>query len=125
MTDVLDRSDTRSSPNTPAKARLKVIDCDIHPSLRSRADLNPFLSKRWQEHMETYGPHLRTPFTSTTPYPRSAPLLSAAVAGLAANAALTLHCPNGGALHLLLGHAAIGVGLAAIAWLVHRRTGPA
>jgi len=76
MTDVLDRSDTRSSPNAPAKVRLKVIDCDIHPSLRSRADLNPFLSKRWQEHMETYGPHLRTPFTSTTPYPRSAPLLS-------------------------------------------------
>ena len=55
MTDVLDRSDTRTSPNTAAKARLKIIDCDIHPSLRSRADLNPFLSKRWQEHMETYG----------------------------------------------------------------------
>ena len=76
MTDVLERSDTRTSPNAGAKTRLKIIDCDIHPSLRSRADLNPFLSKRWQEHLETYGSHLRTPFTSTTPYPRSAPLLS-------------------------------------------------
>jgi hypothetical protein len=53
---------------------------------------------------------------------RSQPLLAAAVAGLAANAALTLHCPHGGAGHLLLGHAAIGVGLAAMAWLFQRRT---
>jgi hypothetical protein len=53
---------------------------------------------------------------------RSQPLLAAAVAGLAANAALTLHCANAGSAHLLLGHAGIGVALAAIAWLVHRRT---
>ena len=53
---------------------------------------------------------------------RSRPLLAAAVAGLAANAALTLHCPHGGSAHLLLGHAAIGIGLAAIAWLLHGRT---
>src|SRR5436190_9521697 len=76
MTDVLDRPDARTSPGTGAKTRLKVIDCDIHPSLHSRTDLYPFLSKRWQKHLETYGSHLRTPFTSTTPYPRSAPLLS-------------------------------------------------
>ena len=55
---------------------------------------------------------------------RSQLLLSAAVAGLAANAALTLHCPNGGSAHLLLGHAAIGLAFAAIAWLLHRRTEP-
>ena len=65
----------RSSRRTGApKSQLKVIDCDIHPSLNTRADLYPFLSKRWQEHLETYGDHLRTPFTSTTPYPRSSPL---------------------------------------------------
>src|SRR4051812_27841563 len=60
----------------PAKSRLRIIDCDIHPSLHSRADLNPFLPKRWQQHLKTYGDHLRTPFIGTTPYPRSAPLIA-------------------------------------------------
>jgi hypothetical protein len=72
MADVLDEPRARTEP----QSKLKVIDCDIHPSLKSRADLNPFLSKRWQQHLDTYGGHLRTPFTSTTPYPRSSPLLA-------------------------------------------------
>ena len=59
-----------------AKSRLRIIDCDIHPSLHSRADLNPFLPKRWQEHLKTYGDHLRTPYIGTTPYPRSSPLIA-------------------------------------------------
>ena len=59
-----------------AADRLKIIDCDIHPSLHSRDDLNAFLPKRWQEHLKTFGPHIRNPFTSTTPYPRSSPLIS-------------------------------------------------
>jgi predicted TIM-barrel fold metal-dependent hydrolase len=76
MTDVLDRTDERLNPRKDGRARLKIIDCDIHPSLHSRDDLNAFLPKRWQEHLKTYGPHIRNPFTSTTPYPRSAPLIS-------------------------------------------------
>jgi len=40
--------------------------------------------------------------------------LSAAALGLAANLILELHCPNGNAVHLLLGHASIGVAW----WLV-------
>src|SRR5262245_38428272 len=76
MTDVLDRTDERANPKKDAPARLKIIDCDIHPSLHSRDDLNAFLPKRWQEHLKTYGSHIRNPFTSTTPYPRSAPLIS-------------------------------------------------
>src|SRR5437868_6101485 len=60
----------------PARSRLRIIDCDIHPSLHSRADLNPFLAKRWQEHLKVYGDHLRTPYIGTTPYPRSAPLIA-------------------------------------------------
>src|SRR5712672_2297015 len=59
-----------------AKSRLRIIDCDIHPSLHSRADLNPFLTKRWQEHLKSYGDHLRTPYIGTTPYPRSSPLIA-------------------------------------------------
>src|SRR5689334_795301 len=76
MADVLERPGAPIAPARSAKSRLKVIDCDIHPSLKTRADLYPFMSRRWRDHMETYGSHLRTPFTSTTPYPRSAPLLS-------------------------------------------------
>ena len=39
--------------------------------------------------------------------------LSAAALGLSANLALELHCPSGNAVHLVLGHASVGV-----AWLV-------
>src|SRR5258708_31390216 len=72
MSDVIDRPVLEQE----AKSRLRIIDCDVHPSLHSRADLNPFLSKRWQEHLKTYGDHLRTPYIGTTPYPRSSPLIA-------------------------------------------------
>ena len=75
MADVLERTHAPSASPKAAKSRLRVIDCDIHPSLNTRAEIFPFLPKRWQEHMKTYGDHMRTPFTSTTPYPRSSPLI--------------------------------------------------
>src|SRR5205814_9431639 len=74
MGDVIDRPTLEQE--TGANARLRIIDCDIHPSLHARSDLNQFLPKRWQEHMKTYGDHLRTPYIGTTPYPRSSPLLA-------------------------------------------------
>jgi hypothetical protein len=46
--------------------------------------------------------------------------LSAVSLGLSANLVLELHCPSGNALHLLLGHASIGVAWLA-AWFVARR----
>ena len=73
MSDVIDRPILEKE--STAATRLRIIDCDVHPSLRSRADLNEFLPKRWQEHMKTYGDHLRTPYIGTTPYPRSSPLI--------------------------------------------------
>ena len=48
-------SDTSSAAST----RLKVIDCDIHPSLPNRNAILPFLSKRWQEHFLAYGDRRR------------------------------------------------------------------
>ena len=36
-----------------------IVDCDIHPALRTPADLHPFLPARWREHMATFGAHLR------------------------------------------------------------------
>src|SRR5580693_8303983 len=68
MSEVIDRPLLEQEAS--GKSRLRIIDCDIHPSLHSRADLNPFLSKRCQEHLKTYGDHLRTP------YPRSSPLIA-------------------------------------------------
>ena len=46
--------------------------------------------------------------------------LSAVALGLSANLVLELHCPSGNALHLLLGHASIGLAWLA-AWFVARR----
>jgi len=53
--------------------------------------------------------------------PRSRVYQGAAAAGLAANAALTLHCANATSAHLLVGHATIGIALAVVAVLVMRR----
>jgi hypothetical protein len=46
--------------------------------------------------------------------------LSAVALGLSANLVLELHCPSGNTLHLLLGHASLGVAWLA-AWFVVRR----
>ncbi len=74
MSDVIDRP--LLEQEKAAKTRLRIIDCDVHPSLHSHADLNQFLPKRWQQHLKTYGSHLRTPYIGTTPYPRSSPLIA-------------------------------------------------
>ena len=74
MSEVIDRPllDQEKS----ARSRFRIIDCDVHPSLHARSDLNPFLPKRWHDHLKSYGDHLRTPYMGTTPYPRSSPLIS-------------------------------------------------
>src|ERR1700753_4129017 len=74
MSDVIDRP--LLGEEAAAKSRLRIIDCDVHPSIRTPSDIYPFLSKRWQEHLKTYGSHLRTPYIGTTPYPRSSPLIA-------------------------------------------------
>jgi hypothetical protein len=51
---------------------------------------------------------------------RARGLAAGAVCGLAANAALLLHCPATDVAHLLAGHGAIGFVLALAAWLVVR-----
>jgi len=49
MVQTLTRSEARS------KARPALIDGDFHNELNSLKDLHPYLSKRWIEHIETYG----------------------------------------------------------------------
>ena len=49
--DVLERAQE-------SEVRLGIVDCDIHPMLRSQDALLPHLSRRWQEELQTNG--LRT-----------------------------------------------------------------
>jgi predicted TIM-barrel fold metal-dependent hydrolase len=55
---------------TIASQRPKIVDCDIHPVYRSAAELHPFMSVRWREHMATFGPHFRNGVTGQLPFPR-------------------------------------------------------
>src|SRR3981189_2639785 len=74
MSDVIDRPILEQE--VAAKSRLRIIDCDVHPSIHAHSDLDQFLQKGWQEHLRDYGSHLRTPYIGTTPYPRSSPLIA-------------------------------------------------
>ena len=56
----------------PAQSRLKIIDGDVHPALRSVDDLKAFLPARWREHLEIYGSRRKLGM-SYEPYPKSAP----------------------------------------------------
>ena len=66
MSEVLDRS-------APARLRAGIVDCDIHPTMRSKSELDPWLPERWRKHLAEYGHQVRIPFTSGTQYPKSAP----------------------------------------------------
>jgi predicted TIM-barrel fold metal-dependent hydrolase len=59
-----------------SRSKLKVIDCDIHHALHSPKDLHPYLSRRWQHHLDSYGHRHTVPFIGSSPYPKAAPALS-------------------------------------------------
>jgi predicted TIM-barrel fold metal-dependent hydrolase len=68
-TEVLER---QPEPQT----RLSVIDCDIHPTMRALADLYPYMTKRWREHLDTYGLFVRQGLGKTLSHPRMQPAVS-------------------------------------------------
>jgi predicted TIM-barrel fold metal-dependent hydrolase len=55
------------------RARLAIIDGDMHPSLRSIADLKPYMPAHWWEMLTTYGSRRRHGMIGFEPYPKSAP----------------------------------------------------
>lgn len=55
------------------RARVGVVDCDVHPTVRSLEDLHPFLSARWRRHLADYGLRSRHGFAQGDPYPKAAP----------------------------------------------------
>ena len=63
----------RSTPPT-ASSKLAIADCDLHLGPASLTELHPWLSKRWQAHMETYGASHRTGMQQGLPsYPKAQP----------------------------------------------------
>ena len=60
-------------PERAAKARIGIIDCDIHPK-SSLDDLRPYLSNRWWNYLQTYGQRQRHGYVKGFPYPKSQPL---------------------------------------------------
>lgn len=67
---------TLQRPDVAAETRLQIIDCDIHPAMRSPEELDRFLPARWRQHRREYGFRLRQPFATTYPYPKATPALS-------------------------------------------------
>ncbi len=59
-----------------AATRQRLIDCDIHPMMRSPGHLKTYLSKRWQEHFDQYGDCFRQPFYNADTYSKVAPFIS-------------------------------------------------
>ncbi len=66
MSEVLDRA-------TATTIRTGIVDCDIHPTMRSQTELHPWLSEQWRSHLAAYGLQARVPFTTGTQYPKAAP----------------------------------------------------
>lgn len=58
-----------------SKVRPSIVDCDIHPAVRSLDSLNPYLSQRWRDHLRDYGMRAREPLGGRV-YPPVTPLLS-------------------------------------------------
>jgi uncharacterized protein len=68
-------ADSSQRPAREVQPRLAIIDGDVHPAVRSLADLKPYLPARWWEVLATYGSRRRQGM-SYEPYPKSAPLAS-------------------------------------------------
>jgi hypothetical protein len=50
-----------------------LVDCDVHPRLRSPDQLKPYMSERWWNHFQTYGARKRNGVMKGHPYPKSGP----------------------------------------------------
>jgi predicted TIM-barrel fold metal-dependent hydrolase len=58
---------------TATEAKLRVIDCDIHPAMTAWTEVHPFLARQWIDHLPVYGSHLRHAFSEALSYPRMSP----------------------------------------------------
>lgn len=56
--------------------RSEVIDCDVHPTFRSTAEIKRYLPAPWREHMDRFGLRQRQPFATDHAWPRVSPHLA-------------------------------------------------
>ena len=66
MTVALVEPTAAPQPAAAPHGRPSIIDCDFHNEIDSLRDLYPYLSRRWRDHLETFG--LRHPNSGY--YPR-------------------------------------------------------
>lgn len=59
-----------------AETKFRMVDCDIHPIVRSTADLRRYLPTAWHEYFDQFGNFLVSPYTEAHPYPKPTPALS-------------------------------------------------
>jgi hypothetical protein len=59
----------------PGETRTGIVDCDIHPAIRSMATLEAYMSERWRQHSRNYGHRLREPLNGRV-YPPVSPALA-------------------------------------------------
>lgn len=69
----VEATETRSSRPSSLPAKLEIIDCDVHVTVKSVADMKPFLTERWWNHLRDYGMRPRHGFQQGDPYPKAAP----------------------------------------------------
>ena len=72
------QTDTSTAPSTRPSAeraaRTGIADCDLHPVPKSmQKEIYPFLARRWQENLETFGASLRIGFQGGSPYVKGQP----------------------------------------------------
>ncbi len=63
----------QTATRTEGANKLGLIDVDIHPRPKSLDDLKPYLSKRWWDHLQTYGFRRRQGFVKGHSYPKTQP----------------------------------------------------
>lgn len=74
--DVLNRSGVQPA----AASKVGIADCDVHPRPAGNGiggvskSLYPYLSKRWLEHVESFGVLYRQPWEKGSAYPKGQPL---------------------------------------------------
>src|SRR3954451_8189596 len=56
-----------------SSSRLGIFDSDIHPLPRTPTEILRFLPPRWRDHLQTYGNHLRQPFSTGLSWPKASP----------------------------------------------------
>ncbi len=64
--------DLKERPGAVAP-KAAIADCDIHPCLVKATDIKPYLSRRWQRHMDQFGMLPRHGYQAGPAYPKGQP----------------------------------------------------